>query len=289
MAEPAQFEIFTDKLGKRRLKVKGRAGFPLTMLDGETPEEAVARYDRKRAEKQGQAPPPPGPEPAPAEGPTATQPAEERQPWERLGGELADKLKAVPNRPEGAKDPPPRERKRPATLKPRPSTAELQKVLEELLVLPAVPMGFPVFEKGPPIMQDGHPTGYVLGADGQTPVPAVHPRCEYCRDHFIQAGPQAAAELAKLSEQSEPLRRLLERLHSTWAMLTMGSVLAGYVMKPVMHHLAPEPVRQGLGPIVAPGMPEPLPKAKRNHRHAPSAPTPPSANGAQGEAHPASA
>lgn len=100
-----------------------------------------------------------------------------------------------------------------------PTTAQLADTLAELLVLPAIPAKM------------------VLG-------------CEFCRDHFLEEGPKAAAEIAAMSEGSEPLRKFLERIHEGLTMLTWGSVLTAYIGKPLLHHAAPEPILEGVGPVM---------------------------------------
>lgn len=98
--------------------------------------------------------------------------------------------------------------------------------------------------------------------------------CEFCRDHFIAEGPRAARELVALSIANPALRGTLESFHSAFSKLTIAGVLAGYLAKPLMHHMAPEPILTAAGPVL--GVPPRPEKPKHNH-----APTPAQAAAAE--------
>lgn len=134
-----------------------------------------------------------------------------------------------------AGDPPPRTGKR-KTRTNKATTAEIETVLGELLVLPAIPAKM-----------------------------VLH--CDYCAIHFATQGPKAAHELALLSEDHPELRRVLVKLHAAVTAITWGAVLGAYVGKPMMHHLAPDPFLQAAGPIL--GVP-PRPPKVPPHQHGPS-------------------
>jgi hypothetical protein len=121
-------------------------------------------------------------------------------------------------------DPKPTRRKRG---KRRPTTPELEAVLAELLVLPAIP------------------------ARG-----VLH--CDFCMMHFLTEGPKAAHELAVLAEDNDALRRVLERIHSAMTAITWTAVIGSYVAKPVLHHVAPANVLEAVGPVIGvPPRPDP--------------------------------
>ena len=116
---------------------------------------------------------------------------------------------------------------------PKPTSADLEAVLAELLSAPAIPM-------------------------------AALVRCDYCANHFAVEGPHAARQLVTLSEEQPAFRRLLERLYRSWTQITYGAVLAAYIGKPVLHHLAPEELAAIVSPFVGvpprqPRAPEPAP------------------------------
>jgi len=83
--------------------------------------------------------------------------------------------------------------------------------------------------------------------------------------HFLTEGPKAAHELALLSEDHPDLRRLLVRMHGAWTTITWGAILAAYVGKPLLHHVAPDPFLAAAGPVL--GVP-PRP-VKERHTHGP--------------------
>jgi len=104
-----------------------------------------------------------------------------------------------------AADKPPRRRGRPTTAESKAkASAAIERALAETLSLPAVP--------------------FSLVGD------------EFCAQHFATRGPQLAADLVRISENSPALRRVLERFVAgeTTAVLVVG--LAGYVLPPLLHH-----------------------------------------------------
>jgi hypothetical protein len=148
--------------------------------------------------------------------------------------------------------------------KPRKADAELVKVWSELLTLPAIPMGLPVHD---PTLDTVIPA---TAERGPQLIPGMRPRCEHCRDHFIRQGPVTAVELVKLGEQSEPLRRVLERVADAWDLLTVAGALGAYLTTPLLHHVAPQPVLDGIGPVLGvPPRPPRVPRGPRGHHHAP--------------------
>lgn len=140
----------------------------------------------------------------------------------------------------GSGDPKPKSRSR---RKPRtkpvepdaPDDAALVEMLSQLLTMPAIPA-------------------------------AMLLHCDYCRDHFITEGPKAARELVALSMTNPALRGALESIYSGFAKLTIAGVLAGYALKPMLHHVAPEPVLNAAGPVL--GVPPRPEKPKDDHKHA---------------------
>lgn len=266
--------VFTDKRGRERMTWPGRKGFPIMLRKGEAPEEAYTRVIATEAAKAVTSAGGPAAAPAPAP-PAAGKAKVKGSRWRRPGPKASEPATAASPDPQPAAE----ERARPKGSdpkprggrpigKPRATTAELEAVLAEVLVLPAIPMGFPVRDPLLDQVQD-------LPGGGQRLIPGLRPRCEYCRDHFLKQGPLAAAELAKMAESSEPLRALLERLHSAWSMLSVGSVLAGYVAQPMLHHVAPEAVLDSMGPVfgVPPRPPKPPPTHDHGHGHAAGTPT----------------
>jgi hypothetical protein len=154
--------------------------------------------------------------------------------WEDRPADPTPKVdwsKAVPPKP-SERPPDPKPRNRPPKRKRRPSTPELEKVLAELLVLPAIPARA-----------------------------ALH--CDYCMMHFLTEGPKAAHELAVLADDNPALRSLLERVHGAMTAVGWASVIGLYLGKPVLHHLAPEPMLTAVGPVLSiPPRPE-----REPHRH----------------------
>lgn len=188
--EPDEYRITIGANGAKYLKVLGRKGWPLKMLDDETPEETLRRYEERRTERVLSDAVP---------DPITDEQSEDEQPKKR---------------------PDPMPRTRPAvTKKDRATTTQLASMIAELLVMPAIPMKMVV-------------------------------NCDYCARHFLETGPRAARELAKMSESNEALRRLLERMYDGWTAITYASVFGTYLMKPAMHHLAPTHVRESVGPFV---------------------------------------
>lgn len=140
------------------------------------------------------------------------------------------------------KDPAPRPRKstrRKVVAPDAPDDGALIEMLSQLLTMPAIPA-------------------------------AMLLDCGYCRDHFISEGPKAARELVALSIVNPALRGALESLHSGFSKLTIAGVLAGYLAKPLMHHVAPEPVLSAAGPVL--GVPPRPPKPKHEHENHASSP-----------------
>lgn len=161
------------------------------------------------------------------------------------GAGAGDAKPAGDLKPAGSKrrrkpDPRPKPRERTKPVAPdKPDDAALQQMLGELLTLPAIPM-------------------------------AMLANCDYCRDHFIYEGPKAARELVALSLTNPALRGALESIHTAWSRITIAGVLAGYLAKPLMHHVAPEPVLQAAGPVL--GVPPRPPKPKPHTHDAPGTP-----------------
>jgi hypothetical protein len=117
----------------------------------------------------------------------------------------------------------PRPDRKPRTKPPRqpskPTARELERFLEELLAMPAIPAQM------------------VLG-------------CNYCATHFATEAPKAAKQLVELSAKNPGLRRVLERWYAAWTSISYGAILMAYVGKPMLHHLAPEPMLAGVGPFL---------------------------------------
>lgn len=189
--DPTEYTInISESNGARYLKVHGRKGWPLKMLDGEAPEDTLRRYEEKKTERILSPVQEPAPQPESSE----------------------------PEQPKRKPDPMPR-RKPAVTPKDKATTRQLESMIAELLVMPAIPAKM-----------------------------LFH--CDYCAKHFVDAGPQAAKELAKMSETSEPLRRFLERMYDGWTAMTYASVFGTYLAKPMIHHLAPSHVREAVGPVL---------------------------------------
>lgn len=241
MAVP-ELKHWQDKRGRGRVTWKGRKGFPVMLRKGETPEAAYERTiaaDAAKATEQilgatsqapkGGAAPPPG----------AAPPVDDTPPGPR----------GTDPRPRGGK---------PAG-KPRASDAELVKVWGELLTMPAMWFALPVHD--PALNQ-------MIPAAGDQPArvqPGFRPRCEFCRDHFLNTGQDAAAELVKLGEKNEPMRAVLERVATAWGLIATGGVLVTYLGKPILHHAAPEAVLDGIGPVleIPPRPPSPPRRGRR--------------------------
>jgi hypothetical protein len=100
-----------------------------------------------------------------------------------------------------------------------PTDADLERVLAEVLSAPAVPM-------------------------------LLFAHCEFCSEHFATEGPNAAAQLVKLSQDHPPLRRFLTTIYNVWEDVTWAVILTAYIGKPMLHHLAPAPVLAMAGPVV---------------------------------------
>lgn len=129
-------------------------------------------------------------------------------------------------------DPPPSRSKRRAKARKAPR-AELESMLGEMLSLPAIPATM-----------------------------VLH--CGYCAQHFATEGPNAAKQVVELAQHNPALLRALERMHEAWTAITWGTVLATYIGKPLLHHVAPEPILAQVGPVL--GVPPRPPKPDR-HRH----------------------
>lgn len=112
----------------------------------------------------------------------------------------------------------------------RVTSQSLERMLAEMLALPAIPA-------------------------------ATFLHCQYCARHFASSSRQTARELVLLAEENEPLRRLLERMHDAWSTIGYASILGGYILKPLMHHIAPFEVRQAVGPFVG------VPLNPKDHHH----------------------
>ena len=176
------------------------------------------------------------PAPADGSGPPAGQP-DATNTAERLTSMLRGAV-GKPPEPEAPAEPPPPRDPPPKTTPKRKrtnkaTTAEIEQLLAGLLVAPAIP------------------ARAMLG-------------CEYCMMHFLTEGPKAAHELALLSEDHPDLRRLLVRMHDAWTTITWGAILAAYIGKPLLHHVAPDPFLAAAGPVL--GVP-PRPARAKGHAH----------------------
>lgn len=116
------FSIRTNDQGRRYLRVRGRKGYPLLMLQGETPEDTVRRYEDRKFERRtaGASNDTFTLDDPPASGGTETPPVEDDVPRKlrpdplpkpRGGGKVRDKV----------------------------TTAALERMLAELLAAPAIP------------------------------------------------------------------------------------------------------------------------------------------------------
>lgn len=155
-------------------------------------------------------------------------------------------------------DPPPRRRRtkreRETPIAPdKPDDQALVQMLAELLVMPAIPAAM-VFD------------------------------CDYCRDHFLTEGPKAARELVALSITNPALRGALESIHVSWSKMTIAAVIAGYLAKPMIHHLAPESIANNVGPVI--GVPPRPPKPKHEHEPHPQETPQPERSGPHPDAGP---
>lgn len=269
-----EHEVFTAKDGKPRLKIKGRRGFPITMLQGETPEAAWKRFQEKR------------------EANTAGKSAGPRPTVKSVAGggggpadQILEKLKGIPQAdPDRPADPPPRSRKDPTpppAPPPKVPDDKLLEFIEELCITPGMLwFGMPVPDPDPDHRID-------LG-DGRM-MPGLKPRCEFCRDHFKNQGPVAAKEILELAKKTPALRRSLEKLYTLLGAFGTGTAIGMLFLKPALHHAAPEPVLNTLGPLPLIQVPPrekqmPKPPKRVRHRHAPGAPGPQSPAGASGAA-----
>lgn len=252
MPVPEGFKEWTDARGRRRITWPGRKGFPVMPRKDETSEQAYLRTIAKDAEKAAQqaVTDVTG---ADASSPAGTDAAGAGAP--PTDGEVRARPKGSDPKPKGG---------RPMG-KPRPTDRDILEVWEELLVLPAIPFGLPVHDPGlDQIIQT---------PDGPQLLPGFRPRCEFCRDHFIEQGPKSAAELVTLSQQSEPMRRVLEQVTMAWKMISVAGTLGTYVMKPMLHHLAPAPVLDGVGPVLG-VPPRPIVHPEHEHAHGPTSAAP---------------
>jgi hypothetical protein len=144
----------------------------------------------------------------------------------------------------GKADPKPKGAKPPRT-KPAVSDAELQQLLEGLLAAPAIYAAAP------------RPIGL---------------ECSFCAAHFAtQAGP-TSVQLVNLAADNPGLRRALITLHDSWTKITYGGIIAAYVAKPMLHHLAPEQVLDTVGGVI--GVTARTPAQEAAHQHG-TAGTPP--------------
>ena len=211
------YEVTVGKDGASRVKVAGRNGFPIRMKAGETPEEAIERFDRVRAENDA----------------TKAAGAEKKNTAAQAAAEkMADRIRhAAPNAEHGGDPRPRREIKDGPAARRRVSDADLTSTFSQLLSLPAIWYGLPVYSTLP------------------TGEPAVGPRCEYCRDHFLRQAPQTSAEIVKLAESNSNLRGGLEKIHNLFAGVGVATTIANYAGPPVLHHAAPEPLLNSVGPL----------------------------------------
>lgn len=258
------------KDGKMRVKVKGRRGFPIVMLPGETPEQAVARHDAKRAENQAaQATEPPRTGEGDAGSPSPTT-SEGAAPWDSLASAIRDRL---PPERDRQPDPGPRVpggggRNDPPASSRKVAEAKLREMLEEILTVPMIPFGMPVHDPSLDRVE-------AIGPDQSIVIPGLRPRCAYCRDHFRTEGPKAAAEVMEMAKNSDPIYRMLERMYPVYMAITAGGVLAGYFAKPLMHHVMPAPMVEMAGAAAGPFLAVKDGKGNVLHEHMP--PRPPKA------------
>jgi hypothetical protein len=74
-----------------------------------------------------------------------------------------------------------------------------------------------------------------------------------------------------MAQQAPALRTFLERVYTAWSTVTAAGVIATYLSKPMLHHLAPEPVLDGIGPVLGvPARPPSPPKQRKPHAHGPT-------------------
>jgi hypothetical protein len=127
--------------------------------------------------------------------------------------------------------------------KPGPTEAELTGMLEELLAMPAIPA-------------------------------AMILKCSYCAQHFATSAGPTARELVGLAKQNAGLHAFLVRMYTAWSSLSYGAIIAMYVGKPMLHHLAPEPILASAGPFLGVPPRQPgvwAPPEPHAHPHGPSA------------------
>lgn len=251
---------WTDGRGRGRLKWTGRKGFPVMLRKDETPEQAYRRTLDTEAAKAAN--------PAAGAQATGAKPPRTKLRRGRRGAPTVDSPPdggAPPVDPDRARAPgsDPKPNVRPAG-RARPSETDLVRVWSELLTLPAIPMSLPVrdpsrdIDHGP--IEPGGPSRIELG---------FRPRCEFCRDHFLNQGAPTALELVKLSRDNDPLRRVLEQVSTAWGLLATGGALVTYAAKPLMHHLAPEQALNSVGPVLGIPPRDPSPVHTHGHAHAP--------------------
>jgi hypothetical protein len=85
--------------------------------------------------------------------------------------------------------------------------------------------------------------------------------CDFCAEHFAVEGPKTARELVTLSADHPDLRGVLEDMHRAYTSVTWLGIVAGYLAKPMLHHLAPAPLLEATFPIV--GVPPSAPAGAR--------------------------
>jgi hypothetical protein len=230
------------KDGKRRVK-NPDGGFPIVMLDGETPAQAVDRFRAKRAENI-------------AAGGGKKEKARQRKQAarEKAGktgpGSIEDKLPPPKDRPAG--DPMPKvQAPSAASVASKVSDQQLREAWQEICTLPGVYFGMPVHDHAL-----DHPVPLKPG-DPNSPtriMPGFRPRCEYCRDHFFTTGAPMADELLKMGEANPAVKRWLTRGYHAYAAISGGTVVAMYLGKPLMHHLGPEQVTNQIAAMAGPFM-----------------------------------
>lgn len=89
-----------------------------------------------------------------------------------------------------------------------PGDGELERVIARIFTLPAVPMKM------------------IVG-------------CDFCTMHFTVEGPNTARELVELSKQHPQLRGVLLDLYRSYTNVTWIGIVAGYLVRPLAHHMAP--------------------------------------------------
>lgn len=101
--------------------------------------------------------------------------------------------------------------------------------------------------------------------------------CDFCAAHFATEGPKTAHELVQLSKEHPQLRGTLEDMYRAYTSVTWVGIIAGYLARPIAHHLAPPAFLEYSYPVlgVPPRQPKPRPSSNGNgagHVHDPMTP-----------------